>query len=424
MSRKLFRNGRIFTPTDRGVPLAGKHQGDVAHFPRGAICTRDGVIEAVGDERDVLAALSAGQVDEEVDCRGCCIIPGFVDPHTHMCFAKTREEEFLLRIEGMEYLEILGRGGGILSSVRAVRAASEDELFAVTRKHVMTALGLGTTTLEIKSGYGLDTESELRMLRVIERIGRETPLDVVSTFLGAHAVPEEHSANPDGYVDLVVREMIPAVVEQSGAVFCDVFCEAGVFSVAQSRRVLEAARAAGLGVKIHADEVNDLGGSALAAEFHATSAEHLLRTSETNIRAMAEAGVIGILLPGTAYSLRRKYAPARRMVELGLPIAIATDCNPGTGYTESMPFVFGLSVLGMGLSMLEALVAATLNGAYAIRKSGQVGSLDVGKSADFLVLDGKSPAILAYHVGVSPVVEVYKQAEPVSSSGNLTGGRP
>lgn len=424
MSRKLFRNGRIFTPTDRGVPLAGKHQGDVIHIPRGAIYAKDGVIEAVGDEREVLAGISAGQVDEEIDCRGYCVIPGFVDPHTHMCFAKTREEEFLLRIEGMEYLEILGRGGGILSSVRAARSATEDELFAFTRKHVMTALDLGTTTLEIKSGYGLDTESELRMLRVIERIGRETPLDVVPTFLGAHAIPEEHVAHPDGYVDLVVHEMLPAVARHSGAVFCDVFCEAGVFSVAQSRRVLEAARDVGLKLKIHTDEVHDLGGSALAAELRATSAEHLLRTSETNLRAMAEAGVVGILLPATAYSLRRRYAPARRMVELGLPVAVATDCNPGTAYTESMPFVYGLAVLGMGLSMQEALVAATLNGAYAIGQGGRVGSLEVGKSADFLLLDGKSPAILAYHIGVSPVVEVYKQANPMRQWESVTGDHP
>ncbi len=281
----------------------------------------------------------------------------------------------------------------------------------MTSRRAATALRLGTTTLEIKSGYGLDTESELKMLRVIERVGRETVLDVVPTFLGAHAVPEEYAKSPDGYVELIIDEMIPAAAEQSIARFCDVFCEKGVFSVEQGRKILEAARTARLGLKIHADEVHDLGGAALAAKLRATSAEHLLCASERNLRAMARSGVIAILLPGTAYSLRKPYAPARKMVGLSLPVAIATDCNPGTSYTESMPLVFGLAVLNMDLSVSEALVASTLNGAYAVGLAGRVGSLDVGKQADFILLDGETPAILAYHAGVSPVVRVYKKAE-------------
>jgi imidazolonepropionase len=289
-----------------------------------------------------------------------------------------------------------------------------DDLSA-TLRHARSALELGTTTLEIKSGYGLDTDSELKMLRVIERIGRETPIEVVPTFMGAHAVPAEHAANPEDYVQLMIREMLPAVAKQSIARFCDVFCEESVFTVAQSRRILEAARRAGLELKIHADEVHDMGGAALAADLKVTSAEHLLRASDTNLRAMAEAGVIAVLLPATAYSLRKEYAPARTMVELGLPVAVATDCNPGTAYTESMPFVFGLAVLNMRLSAAEALVATTLNGAYAIGAAERAGSLEIGKNADFLLLDGDTPAILAYHAGVSPVVQVYKQGESVFS---------
>jgi imidazolonepropionase len=331
-----------------------------------------------------------------------------------MCFAKRREEEFTLRIEGTDYLEILKRGGGILSSVRAVRAASEDELFSVTQKHALSAQRFGTTTLEIKSGYGLETEAELKMLRVISRIGRETPLDVVPTFLGAHAIPEEYREAPEDYVDHLVHNMIPAVSEQGIARFCDVFCEKNVFAVDQSRRILKAAKKAGLGIKIHADEVNDLGGAGLAAELQVTSAAHLLAASEKNLRAMAKEGVIGVLLPGTAYSLRKAYAPARKMVELGIPVAIATDCNPGSCYTESLPFIFGLAVFNMGLSVSEALVAGTLNAAYAIGMAKRVGSLAVGKSADFLLLDGESPAVLAYHAGVSPVVKVFKGGELVS----------
>jgi imidazolonepropionase len=294
-----------------------------------------------------------------------------------------------------------------------VRAASEEELFSLTRDHVLSALEFGTTTVEIKSGYGLDTETELTMLRVIDRVGRETPLDVVPTFMGAHAIPEEFAQSPDAYVELLIGEMIPAVSDQGIARFCDIFCEQGVFSVDQSRRILKAALHAGMGLKIHADEVHDLGGAGLAAELGATSAEHLLAASDENLRAMAEQGVIGVLLPGTAYSLRKTYAPARKMVDFGVPVALATDCNPGSSYTESMPFVFGLAVLNMNLSVDEALVAATLNAAHAVGMGKQVGSLDVGKFADLLLLDGDSPAILAYHAGVSPVAEVYKRGELV-----------
>jgi len=413
MIRKLFTNAHIVTPCDSGVPMAGKRQGEVRHFERGTILCTDGMIEAIGNEDEIKASLVPRDVDLEVDCGGLCLIPGFVDPHTHMCFAKRREEEFTLRLEGKEYLDILRRGGGILSSVREVRAASEEELFSVTLQHALSALQLGTTTLEIKSGYGLDTETEIKMLRVIDRVGRETSLDVVPTFLGAHAVPEEYAQSPDKYVDLVIREMIPAVSKQGIARFCDVFCEKNVFSIDQSRQILQAAREAGLGLKIHADEVHDLGGAGLAAELKATSAEHLLAASDENLYAMAQKGVIGVLLPGTAYSLRKGYAPARKMVDLGVPLALATDCNPGSSYTESIPFIFGLAVLNMNLSISESLVAATLNAAYSVRMEKKVGSLDVGKSADFLILDGESPAILAYHAGVSPVVEVYKRGEPV-----------
>jgi imidazolonepropionase len=384
------------------------------HYHRGALLCCDGAIEAIGEEKEVLAGLSPGDVMLEEDCRGLCLIPGFVDPHTHMCFAKTREEEFSLRMEGTEYLEILRRGGGILSSVKVVREASEGDLFAVTRRHALSALGLGTTTVEIKSGYGLDTKTELKMLSVIDRLSGETPQDVVPTFLGAHAIPAELKETPEEYVELLIHEMIPEVRAQGIARFCDVFCERSVFSLDQSRRILLAAKDAGLRTKLHADEVYDLGGAKLAADLGASSADHLLASSDENLSAMARSGVVAVLLPGTAYSLRKEYARARAMVDLGLPVAIATDCNPGSCYTESMPFVFGLSVLNMKLSVPEALTASTLNAAYALHMADCVGSLDVGKYADFLLLDGDSPAILAYHAGVSPVLKVYKRGALVS----------
>lgn len=414
MTTKLFRNARIVTPEDPGVPLRGADQGKVREIEGGALLCRHGLVEQVGPEEQVRQAAGSLEIHEEIDLGGRCVIPGFVDPHTHLCFAARREEEFRLRLQGTPYLEILRRGGGILSSVRSVRSASDEELYETTLANALSALEHGTTTVEVKSGYGLDTETELRMLRVIDRLRRETPLDVAATFMGGHAVAEDYRDRPDRFVDLLCDEMIPAVAEQGIARFCDVFCEEGVFSVDQSRRILLAGRAAGLDLKIHADEVHDLGGAGLAAELGTVSAEHLLAASEPNLAAMAEAGVLAVLLPATAYSLRKPYAPGRRMVDLGVPVALATDCNPGSCFCESMPFVFGLGVMHMGFSLEEALVASTLNAAYAIGLGHRVGSLEPGKSADFLVLDGATPAILAYHAGVNPVAEVYKRAEWVA----------
>lgn len=413
MSRKLFRNTTIYSPADKGQPRAGMAQNELAHFQKGALLVEDGLIVAIGDEDEMLGfAKAAGEV-QEVDCGGRCMVPGFVDPHTHMCFAAPREEEFALRIAGTPYLEILSQGGGILSSVKAVAAASDDELYDNTLHHVQAALKFGTTTLEIKSGYGLDTENELKMLRVIGKVATDTPLDIVATFLGAHAIPERYKTNPDAFITLIIEEMLPQVKNQGVARFCDVFCETGVFSVDQSRRLLKAAQAMGLGLKIHADEVNDLGGAGLAAELGACSADHLLAASEINIKAMAEAKVIATLLPATAYSLRKNYAKARLMIESNVPVALATDCNPGSSFTESMQFVIGLAVLNMQMTPAEALTGATLNSAYALNMADRVGSLDRGKQADFLLLEGKSPAILAYHAGVSSVVKVYKKGREI-----------
>ncbi|MBF0201558.1 MAG: imidazolonepropionase, partial [Desulfamplus sp.] len=353
-------------------------------------------------------------INIEVDCNGLCLVPGFVDPHTHICFARTREAEFGMRIQGTPYLDILEKGGGILSSVKAVAEADHDSLYGNTLKHLLSALGHGTTTIEIKSGYGLSTENELKMLEVIGRIARTTPLDVTATFLGAHAVPAAYKDDPDAFVTLIIEEMLPRVKAQGIADFCDIFCEKGVFSIEQGRRILKAARRLGFGVKIHADEVHDLGGAGLAAEISAVSADHLLAVSDENIEKMAQAGVVATLLPATAYSLKKNYARARRMIEKNLPVALATDCNPGSSYTESMPFVMGLAVMNMDMTPSEALTAATLNGAYAIDMASRTGSLQVGKQADFLLLDGESPAVLAYHAGVSVVKGVYKLGEKVA----------
>ncbi|OQY01634.1 MAG: imidazolonepropionase [Desulfobacteraceae bacterium 4572_123] len=405
MSVKLFRNCRIYTPSDKGCPAGGRAQSQIASFPRGALLVKNGLIARVGEEVKILAEITFLTIDQEIDCQSRCLVPGFVDPHTHICFAETRESEFEMRIEGTPYLEILKQGGGILSSVKAIDAATEDELYKNCLKHALTALSFGATTLEIKSGYGLDTQNELKMLRAIDRVSRTTPQDVVATFLGAHAIPPYYKENSDAFIDLIIDEMLPAVNRQNIAKQCDIFCEKGVFTINQGRRLLQAAKKLGMDVKIHADEVHDLGGAGLAVELGAISADHLLAASDENIVKMAKAGVVANLLPATAYSLRKPYARARKMIESDLPVALATDCNPGSSFTESMPFVIGLAILNMDMSPAEALTAATLNAAYAIGMAKSTGSLDKNKQADFLLLDGESPAILAYHAGVSPVVQ-------------------
>ena len=411
---KLFRHARIYTPLMGRRPAVGEEQGKLAVYEDGCFLVENGRLLAVGAMRDVEERLEGRTADQEFDFEGAAVVPGFVDPHTHACFAALREEEFSMRLAGRSYLEILQAGGGILSSVRAVRSASDEALFAFSRSLLDSTLLYGTTTIEIKSGYGLDVETELRMLRIIDRLGRETPQTVIPTFMGAHAVPEEFRGDPEGYVALLREEMLPAVARQGIARFCDIFCEEGVFSVEQSRRVLERAREYGLHLKVHADEVHDLGGAVLAGELRAVSAEHLLAASDAGIEAMKESGVVAVLLPATAYSLRKPFARARTMVEKGVPVALATDLNPGSCFCTSMPFVLSLAVMGMELTPEEALTGATLNAAWAVGTAHDAGSLEPGKMADFLVLDGETPAVFAYASGARPIKSVWKLGERVA----------
>jgi len=395
-----------------GAPTAGQSQGKISEVRDGCFLVENGRIAAIGTASEVKNALK-GEV-KEFDLEGAAVIPGFVDPHTHACFAATRENEFSMRLTGTPYLDILKAGGGILSSVKKVRAASEEELFSFSRGLLAATLQYGTTTIEIKSGYGLDTETELKMLRVIERLGKETPQSVVATFMGAHAVPAEHKPNPEAYVALLEDEMLPAVARQGVAKFCDIFCEEGVFSVHQSRRILNKAKELGFKIKIHADEVNDLGGAALAGELRASSAEHLLAASDSGIATMAQNGTVAVLLPATAYSLKKPFARARAMIERGVPVALATDFNPGSCFCASMPFVFSLAVMCMNLTPEEALVGTTLNAAWAIGAEKDAGSLEPGKRADFVVLDGETPAVLAYASGTRPIRSVWIAGEWVA----------
>ncbi len=341
-----------------------------------------------------------------LDAHGGVVIPGLVDPHTHVVFAGTREEEFLRRCRGEPYTE-----GGIRTTVRHVRGASEAEIFQNSKEFLLRMLRRGTTTVEVKSGYGLELEQELKLLRVIRRLNRELPLDLIPTFLGAHAVPEGWTSA--AYTAEVVK-MIPKVREEGLAEFCDVFCEPGFFSPAESEQVLRACREAGLKLKIHADELQHSGGAELAARLGAVSADHLLKISDAGIAALREAGVVPVLLPATAFTLRTEYAPARKLLDAGLPVALATDFNPGTSLILSMPFVMALAVLWMGMTIEEALIAATRNAAWALDRHDR-GMLAPGMLADLVVLKLENYKQLAYFIGHEPdtVRYVVKRGEVV-----------
>jgi imidazolonepropionase len=374
----------------------------------------DGRILAVGPTAKVRAAVQLAPDTQVIHASGRTVLPGFVDPHTHAIFAGDRADEFARRLEGADYLEILAAGGGILSTVRATRAASESELAKRARGYLAEMLSRGTTTVEIKSGYGLSVEDELKLLRVARSLHESGLPTVVATFLGAHAVPPEYRDRPDNYVDLVVEEMVPRIAAEGLARFCDVFCERGVFSVEQSRRVLEAGRAHGLAPKVHADQKTLLGGARLAATLGAVSADHLEHAAEEDLRALAQAGTVAVLLPGAAFMLMETVqAPARRMIELGVPVALATDFNPGTCPILSVPLIVGLACLRRLLSPAEAIVAATVNAAYAIGLGDEVGCLEPGKRADLVILDAPSHVHLAYWFGRNLVHTVVKDAQVV-----------
>jgi len=350
-----------------------------------------------------------------VECDGGVLLPGWVDSHTHAVFGRWRVEEFVLRTQGADYGEILRRGGGILASVADVRARSEDELMACARPRLLALLAWGTTTAEVKSGYGLRWEDERKLLRVIARLDAELPLDLVPTFLGAHAVPSEFADRPDAYVDLVVEEMLPAVAAEGLARFCDVFVEPGAFTPAQGRRVLEAARRWGLGLKLHADEFVHSGGAELAAELGAISADHLGAVSDEGIAALARAGVVATLLPLTLFALgQRRYAPARALLDAGVEVALATDFNPGTAPCPAMPWVLAAACAQMGMHPREAIRAATAGGAAALGLGDGRGTLRPGAPADLVLWPVESVDALPYHLGAVMPRAIWKRGARVA----------
>jgi imidazolonepropionase len=385
-------------------PKRGAAMGDLGLIPGGAVAIRDGRIVDVGPSAELRDRV---QAEHSLYAGGHLVMPGFVDPHTHLVWAGERADEFELRVAGASYMEIMAAGGGIMSTVRHTRAASIDGLVAQTRPRLHRMLQHGTTTVEIKSGYGLERGAEIKQLRAIRRLQDDSRMTIVSTFLGAHAIPAEYEGRGDEYVDVVVDDMLPTVAKEGLARFCDVFCEDGAFSLEQSRRVLQAAREQGLDLKIHADEFKPLGGTRLAVEMGATSADHLVRTPPEQIEMLAHSDTVAVALPGTPFGLgHQEYTPARALIDAGGAVALATDCNPGTCWCENMQLMIALACRYMSMTPAEAIVAATVNAAHALSLGDEVGSLEPGKRADLIVLDVPSYQHVSYRFGTNLVQRV------------------
>ena len=379
----------------------------------GALVSRDGRIAWIGPTADLPPLPPDAEI---IDAAGQVVLPGFVDSHTHLIFAGSREDEFEQRLEGLTYQQIAECGGGINATVRRVRAASKEELKALARPRLRQLLQHGVTTVEVKSGYGLTMADEIKCLEAVAELNAEGPLELVPTFLGAHAVPPEYRSDRDGYLRLLIDDMLPEVVRSRLAEFCDVFCEAGVFSLDESQRLLSRARDLGLRLKVHADELTPLGGAELAARLGAVSADHLLCVTEAGIDALAESGTVATLLPGTAFFLGMPYAPARRLIECGVTVALASDCNPGTCPTENLPLVGAMACTQMKMLPSEVITAMTLNGAAALGRADRIGSLAPGRQADVIICDVSDYRHLFYHFGINHVRRVIKRGRVVHTA--------
>ena len=389
-------------------PKRGRDLRELGLIPNGAIIIKDDEIYAVGTTYSLKEKLKQVPEDKIVDAKGRVVMPGFVDAHTHAVFAGTRAKEFHQRIAGKAYMDILKEGGGILNSRKAFAEATDETILMESGARLKRMLGHGTTTVEIKSGYGLNTEQEIRALKLVQQLGQMVPIGIYPTFMGAHAIPPEFKENPEDYVQMVIEEMIPIVAQKKLARSVDVFCEQGVFTLAQTEDIFKAAMDYGLRLRLHSDEIVALGGTELACAMGAQSVDHLVAVTESGIKALAKSDTIAILLPGTVYSLRKTPAPGRKMVEAGVAIGLATDCNPGSCYTESMPMVISLACISMGLSAEESITAATWNSACSLGMQEEIGSLEMHKKADLILLDCKDYREIAYHFGINPVAATMK----------------
>lgn len=395
-------------------PRSKEAMSEIGLIEDGSLWIEAGIIQAVGTTKELEERYAERLNDVEVvDVSNHLVTPGLVDPHTHVVYGGSREREFEMRLEGATYMDIMNAGGGIHATTRMTREASEDELLEQTTRRLNSFLAHGVTTVEGKSGYGMNLETELKQLRVMKKLQEQHMIDLVPTFMGAHAVPPEYKGREDEFVDHLINDMLPVIAEEKLAEFNDVFCEKGVFTPEQSERILEAGKRYGLIPKIHADEIESYGGAELAAKIGSISAEHLLKASEAGIKAMAKSGTIACLLPATALYLREEAAEGRRMIDEGVAVAISTDCNPGSSPTTSMPLVMNLACISMHLTPAEALTAATYNAACAINRQEKIGSLEVGKQADIVLWNVKSYQELQYLFGVNHVKSVWKKGVKV-----------
>lgn len=384
-----------------------EEMADIGEVKNGAVIFDENIIfVGTTDEAENYVADNGIEIGETIDGSGKTVLPGFVDSHTHIVFAGNRSGEFGRRLRGATYQEIADEGGGILTTVKATRQASIEELAEQGRKLACSALKYGTTAIEMKSGYGLTLEAEMKQLEAVKLLKSELSQTVVSTFLGAHDFPPEYADNRDGYVDVICNEMLPLVAERGLAEFCDAFVDKGYYTIEQGRKIFKKAKELGLKIKAHADELADVSAAALAAELGAVSADHLLFVSDEGIEALRASGTVATLLPGTAYFIRLPYAPARKLIDSGVITALATDCNPGSCFTENMQLILSLAVINMKMTAEEALSAATLNAAHAIGLSSKIGSLEIGKQADFIIAGVNSYTDLFYHFGINHVEEV------------------
>jgi imidazolonepropionase len=410
----LIKNIGQLVTMQGSVPRRGRFMNEIGLIANGAVAVAGDEIVAVGKSDDIVGRVELAENCGVISAENRVVTPGFIDPHTHPVFVGTREAEFEMRLAGKSYMEIAQAGGGIRSTVRQVREATDEQLYASSRKTVAALMAHGVTSLEAKSGYGLSTEAEIKSLEVIRRLNELEPVDLYPTFLGAHEVPDEYRDQHAAYVELVIKEMIPAVAAGKLAVFCDVFCEDGVFTVEESRAILAAARAAGMQLKLHADELKSTGGAELAVEMGAVSADHLMFISDKGIEMLAASHTAAVLLPGTSFALGLdQTAPARTMIEKGVIVALSTDCNPGSSMTESPAIIITLAALRLKMTAAEALSAVTVNAACAIGQGERLGRLEAGLPADIAIWDMRDYRELPYHYGVNLVETVIKNGKVV-----------
>lgn len=406
----LIKNAaQVVTPLGH-TALKGAAMKEVQIYENTSVLIEDGRIKAIGNEPSWETSVLA---DKQIDATGKTVLPGFVDSHTHFVFGGYRADEFLWRMEGMTYMEIMERGGGINNTMQATRNASAEELIDHSLDILNKMLAFGITTVEGKSGYGMDHDTELRQLEVMKELEKHQPVEIVRTFLGAHSIPPEFKGRNQEFLQFLVDEVMPEVKQKDLAQFCDIFCEKGVFSIEESRKFLQQAKDMGFDLKIHADEIVTLGGAELGAELGCHSADHLLHASEEGINALANSNTVATLLPTTAFCLKEPFAPARKMIDAGCAVALATDFNPGSGFTNSVPLMIALGVIYMGMTAEEAITALTLNGAAAVGRADQIGSIEEGKQADIVILQYPSYKFLPYHTGVNIVETVIKKGKVV-----------